>query len=88
MVRRTRSTRRYRRRPLASLDCAWAADADADTAPENAVEWCGVAKCSSTAAASRTTAAAMRRDGDGLHLNPDGYRTLAASVPTRLFSRP
>ncbi|WP_338146095.1 SGNH/GDSL hydrolase family protein [Streptomyces scabichelini] len=24
-------------------------------------------------------------DGDGLHLNPDGYRTLAAAVPTRLF---
>lgn len=27
-------------------------------------------------------------DGDWLHLNPEGYRTLAAAVPTRLFRTP
>ncbi|MPY45171.1 SGNH/GDSL hydrolase family protein [Streptomyces phyllanthi] len=27
-------------------------------------------------------------DGDWLHLNPEGYRTLAAAVPTRLFRNP
>ncbi|MFF4521025.1 SGNH/GDSL hydrolase family protein [Streptomyces bluensis] len=27
-------------------------------------------------------------DGDWLHLNPEGYRTLAAAVPTRLFRSP